>query len=118
MPDTDPNHPITVESNPRRVTVTLNGFTIASTHLARTLREASYPPVQYIPRDDVQMNLLERTQHHTHCPYKGDASYYTIVAGDVRAENAVWTYEQPKPAAREVGSYLAFYPNKVTITEA
>ncbi|MCD9448393.1 DUF427 domain-containing protein, partial [Klebsiella pneumoniae] len=78
MPEIDPNHPITVESNPRRVTVTLNGFTIASTHLARTLREASYPPVQYIPRDDVQMNLLERTQHHTHCPYKGDASYYTI----------------------------------------
>jgi len=71
MPDIDPNHPITVESNPRRVTVSLNGFTIASTHLARTLREASYPPVQYIPRDDVQMNLLERTQHHTHCPYKG-----------------------------------------------
>lgn len=117
MPDTDPNHPITVESNPRRVTVTLNGFTIASTHLARTLREASYPPVQYIPRDDVQMNLLERTQHHTHCPYKGDASYYTIVAGDVRADNAVWTYEQPKPAAREVAGYLAFYPNKVTIQE-
>jgi len=58
MPEIDPNHPITVESNPRRVTVTLNGFTIASTHLARTLREASYPPVQYIPRDDVQMNLL------------------------------------------------------------
>ncbi|MEE2979298.1 MAG: DUF427 domain-containing protein [Pseudomonadota bacterium] len=117
MPDIDPNHPITVESNPRRVTVTLNGFTIASTHLARTLREASYPPVQYIPRDDVQMNLLERTQHHTHCPYKGDASYYTIVAGDVRADNAVWTYEQPKPAAREVAGYLAFYPNKVTIQE-
>ena len=117
MPEIDPNHPITVESNPRRVTVTLNGFTIASTHLARTLREASYPPVQYIPRDDVQMNLLERTQHHTHCPYKGDASYYTIVAGDVRAENAVWTYEQPKPVAREVASYLAFYPNKVTIQE-
>ncbi|MDY7508232.1 DUF427 domain-containing protein [Ralstonia wenshanensis] len=117
MPEIDPNHPITVESNPRRVTVTLNGFTIASTHLARTLREASYPPVQYIPRDDVQMNLLERTQHHTHCPYKGDASYYTIVAGDVRAENAVWTYEQPKPVAREVTGYLAFYPNKVTIQE-
>ncbi|CAJ0785242.1 DUF427 domain-containing protein [Ralstonia chuxiongensis] len=117
MPDIDPNHPITVESNPRRVTVTLNGFTIASTHLARTLREASYPPVQYIPRDDVQMNLLERTQHHTHCPYKGDASYYTIVAGDVRVDNAVWTYEQPKPVAREVTGYLAFYPDKVTIQE-
>jgi uncharacterized protein (DUF427 family) len=117
MPDTDPNHPITVESNPRRVTVTFNGVTIADTRMARTLREASYPPVQYIPRDDVQMTHLERTQHHTHCPYKGEASYYTIVAGDMRADNAVWTYEQPKPAAREVGGYVAFYPNKVTITE-
>ncbi|CAJ0779787.1 hypothetical protein LMG19083_00581 [Ralstonia psammae] len=118
MPDIDPNHPITVESNPRRVTVSLNGFTIADTRLARTLREASYPPVQYIPRDDVRMNNLERTQHHTHCPYKGEASYYTIVAADVRAENAVWTYEQPKPVAREVAGYLAFYPDKVTIQEA
>ena len=103
MPEIDPNHPITVESNPRRVTVTLNGFTIASTHLARTLREASYPPVQYIPRDDVQMNLLERTQHHTHCPYKGDASYYTIVAGDVRADNAVaHLYDPLHPAVLQL----------------
>ncbi len=116
--DVDPNHPITVEANPRRVTVTFNGYTIADTRMARTLREASLPPVQYIPRDDVQMNHLERTQHHTHCPYKGDASYYTIVADGERAENAVWTYESPKPVAREVGSYLAFYPNKVTIQEA
>lgn len=118
MPDTDPNHPITVEANPHRVTVSFNGYTIADTRMARTLREASLPPVQYIPRDDVQMNHLERTQHHTHCPYKGDASYYTVVADDARAENAVWTYEQPKPAAQEVGSYLAFYPDKVTIEES
>lgn len=118
MPDIDPHHPITVEPNPHRVTVVFNGYTIADTRQARTLREASLAPVQYIPRDDVQMNRLERTHHHTHCPYKGDASYYTIVADDQRAENAVWTYEHALPVAREVEGFLAFYPHKVTITEA
>jgi uncharacterized protein (DUF427 family) len=73
--------------------------------------------VVYFPRDDVSMEFLSRTDRSTHCPYKGDASYYTIVAGDMRADNAVWTYEQPKPVAREVAGYLAFYPNKVTIQE-
>ncbi len=118
MPDIDPHHPLTVEPNPRRVTVVFNGYTIADTRQARTLREASLAPVQYVPRDDVQMNILERTHHHTHCPYKGDASYYTIVADDQRAENAVWTYEHALPVAQEVEGFLAFYPHKVTITEA
>jgi len=117
MPDTELASPIVVEINPRRVTVTFNGHTIADTRAARTLRERSLPPVLYIPRDDVRMNLLERTQHHTHCPYKGQASYYTIVAGDERATNAVWTYEHPIPAAEQVAGMLAFYPNIVTITE-
>ncbi|WP_459203756.1 DUF427 domain-containing protein [Ralstonia pseudosolanacearum] len=117
MSDIAPNHPITVAPNPRRVTVVFNGYTIADTRQARTLREASLAPVQYIPRDDVQMNHLERTHHHTHCPYKGDAAYYTIVTGDTRAENAVWTYEHTLPVAHEVERFLAFYPNQVTITE-
>ncbi|KHK48996.1 hypothetical protein PI87_27265 [Ralstonia sp. A12] len=117
MPDTELASPIAVEINPRRVTVTFNGHTIADTRAARTLRERSLPPVLYIPRDDVRMNLLERTQHHTRCPYKGQASYYTIVAGDERATNAVWTYEHPIPAAEQVAGMLAFYPNIVTIAE-
>ena len=117
MPDTELASPIAVEANPRRVTVTFNGHTISDTRAARILRERSLPPVLYIPRDDVRMNLLERTQHHTQCPYKGQASYYTIVADDERATNAVWTYEHPIPAAEQVAGMLAFYPNIVTITE-
>lgn len=117
MPDPALASPIVVQTHPRRVTVTFNGHTIADTRAARTLHERSLPPVLYIPRDDVRMNLLERTQHHTHCPYKGQASYYTIVAGDERATNAVWTYEHPIPMAEEVAGMLAFYPNIVTITE-
>ncbi|MBW8791852.1 MAG: DUF427 domain-containing protein, partial [Rhizobium leguminosarum] len=88
-----PDHPITVEHNPSRVVVTLGGKTIADTRNALTLREASYPPVQYIPRRDVDMSLLQRTDHSSHCPYKGDASYYSIIPGGERSKNAIWTYE-------------------------
>ena len=74
------------------------GRVVADTTRALSLAEASYPPVQYIPRADVDMNLLARTAHATHCPYKGDAAYYSIAADGRTAENAVWTYEQPYPA--------------------
>ena len=84
-----PDHPITVERNPRRVVVRLDGRIVADTRDALTLREASYPPVQYIPRSDVDMSLLARTDHGTYCPYKGDASYYSIAAGGERSKNAV-----------------------------
>jgi uncharacterized protein (DUF427 family) len=73
--------------------------------------------VQYVPRADADMSLLTRTAHHTHCPYKGDASYYSINADGRSAENAVWTYEQPFPGVAEIAGYLAFYPNKVEISE-
>lgn len=92
-----PDHPITVEHNPSHIVVKLGGRVIADTHDALTLREASYPPVQYIPRKDVDMSLLERTDHESHCPYKGDASYYSIPDGGERSKNAIWTYETPIP---------------------
>jgi uncharacterized protein (DUF427 family) len=76
-----PDHPIAIERNPSRVVVTLAGKVIADTVDALALREASYPPVQYIPRKDVDMSALERTLHSTYCPYKGDASFYSIPAG-------------------------------------
>ncbi|PDT13850.1 hypothetical protein CO670_26285 [Rhizobium sp. J15] len=108
-----PDHPITVEHNPCRVVVTAGGKTIADTHSALTLREASYPPVQYIPRRDVDMSLLERSAHSSRCPYKGDASYYSIVSGGERAKNAVWTYEAPNAAVSSIKDHLAFYPDRV-----
>jgi uncharacterized protein (DUF427 family) len=112
-----PDHPITVEHNPSHIVVKLGGRVIADTHDALTLREASYPPVQYIPRKDVDMSLLERTDHESHCPYKGDASYYSIPAGGERSKNAIWTYETPNPAVANIKNYMAFYPDRVDSIE-
>ena len=106
-------HPITIEANPERVVVTVGGRVVADTRAALTLREASYPPVQYIPRRDIAMALLERTEHATYCPYKGDCAYYSIPVGGERSVNAVWTYENPYPAVAEIKDYVAFYPNRV-----
>ena len=108
-----PDHPITIESNSSRVVVKLGGHTIADSRNALTLREASYPAVQYIPRKDVDMTLLERTDHSTHCPYKGDASYYSIMPGGERSKNAIWTYETPHNAVSEIKDHVAFYPDRV-----
>jgi uncharacterized protein (DUF427 family) len=109
----DPDHPITIAPNPQRVLVTVAGRVIADTRAAVTLSEASYPPVQYIPRQDVDMSQLERTDHATYCPYKGDAAYYSIPAGGARSTNAVWTYESPYPDVIQIKDHLAFYPNRV-----
>jgi len=87
-----PDHPITISRNSNRVRVIFAGQVIADTAHALTLKEASYPPVQYIPRADARMTLLARTSHHTHCPYKGDASYFAIEAEGRKVENAVWSY--------------------------
>lgn len=107
------DHPITVERNPARIVVSLAGRKIADTRDALTLREASYPPVQYIPRKDVDMTLLERTEHNTYCPYKGDCAYYSIPLGGARSVNAVWTYEAPYAAVAAIKDHLAFYPDRV-----
>src|SRR5580704_7077639 len=93
LPSAD--HPITIEPNPARVVVSVAGHIIADTREALTLREASYPAVQYVPRKDVDMTLLKRTEHATYCPYKGDCAYYSIPIGGELASNAVWTYEAP-----------------------
>lgn len=108
-----PDHPISVTRNSRRVVVTLGGKVVADTCNALTLREASYPPVQYIPRQDVDMALLARTDHATYCPYKGEASYYSLPLGGERSVNAVWTYESAYPAVAAIQDHLAFYPDRV-----
>jgi len=108
-----PDHPISIEANPSRVVVTVGGKVIADTRDALTLAEASYPAVQYIPRRDVDMAALTRSDHTTYCPYKGDASYYSIPAGEDRSHNAVWTYEMPFEAMAQIKDYVAFYPDRV-----
>jgi uncharacterized protein (DUF427 family) len=108
-----PDHPITIARNPNRVSVSYRGRTVADTTNALTLKEASYRPVHYIPRADADMSLLKPTAHASHCPYKGDASYFSIVVDGVTAENAVWSYQQPFPAMAEIAGYLAFYPDRV-----
>src|SRR3977135_2306833 len=108
-----PDHPITITPNAKRVRVSFGGQTIADTTKALTLQEASFPAVLYIPRADAKMDLLKKTDNATHCPYKGDASYFSIQADGKTAENAVWSYEQPFPAMAEIKDHLAFYPNRV-----
>ncbi len=117
MKEPGPDHPITITDNPHRIRVVLGGFIVAETTRALTLQEASYPPVQYIPREDVNMDLLDPTDHRTTCPYKGEASYFTVTAGGLERENAVWSYETPHPAVSRIAGHVAFYPNKVDAIE-
>jgi uncharacterized protein (DUF427 family) len=108
-----PHHPIAILAAGDRVRVTFAGRVIADTTRALELRESSYAPVAYLPREDVDMTLLTRTEHHTRCPYKGEASYYSIVANGRIAENAAWTYERPLADVGEIAFYVAFYPSRV-----
>lgn len=112
-----PDHPITITQTRGLVTVTVNGRCVASTRGALTLKEATYPPVLYIPRQDVDMTLLQRTSHQTYCPYKGECAYYSIPAGGERSVNAAWTYEAPHAATAQIREYLAFYPDRVDAIE-
>jgi uncharacterized protein (DUF427 family) len=112
-----PDHPISIAPNAKRVRVTFNGQVIADSAHALALQEASYPAVLYIPRADVDMTLLARTSTSTHCPYKGDASYFSVKAGDKMAENAIWSYEQPFPAVASIKDHVAFYPDRVDAIE-
>src|SRR5258708_39893862 len=111
------DHPLRIVPNPNRVRVRLGDKVVADTRRALTLFEASYPGVHYVPRQDADMALMRRTAHTTHCPYKGDAAYYTVETDGRVAENAVWTYEQPLAGVAESAGYLAFYPNRTETTE-
>ena len=112
-----PDHPISIGHNPNRVLISVAGRVIVDTREALTLREASYPAVQYIPRKDVDMTLLKRTNHATYCPYKGDCAYFSIPSGGERSTNAVWTYEEPYAAVARIKDHLAFYPDRVDAIE-
>ena len=112
-----PDHPIAIAPTKGRVTVLVNGKRIADTREALTLKEASYPAVQYIPRKDIDQTQLQRTSHQTYCPYKGDCAYYSIPSGGERSVNAVWTYEAPYASVSSIREYLAFYPDRVDAIE-
>jgi len=112
-----PDHPISVERNSGRVVVSVAGRIIADTRAALTLYEAHYPAAQYIPRKDVDMTLLARTDRTTYCAYKGDASYFSVPVGGERSIDAVWTYETPYAAVAGIKDHLAFYPDRVDAIE-
>jgi uncharacterized protein (DUF427 family) len=108
-----PDHPISIQRNPAHVVVSAAGRVIADTGNALTLREADYPPVQYIPREDVDFSELKRTDHATYCPSTGEGSYYSVPAGGEKSDTAVWTYEDPYPAVAQIKGHVAFYPDRV-----
>jgi uncharacterized protein (DUF427 family) len=108
-----PDHRIETKPAKKRVRVIFNGEVIADTRDAIRLEESGYPAVYYLPRKDVKMERLARTAHRTHCPFKGEASYYTLSAGGRTAENAVWSYEQPYDEMAAIKERLAFYPDMV-----
>jgi uncharacterized protein (DUF427 family) len=113
MKEPGADHPIAIAPAPKRVRVHFAGKTIADSTRVLVLREAGYQPVNYIPRADVNMTALSRSSHASHCPYKGDASYFTIAVEGRRSENAAWSYEQPFPAMAAIKEYVAFYPSRV-----
>ena len=107
-----PEHRIITSPANARVQVVVGGEVIADTSDAIALHEATYPVVYYVPRKDVKMERLIRTSHTTHCPHKGDATYYSLANGRT-ARNAVWSYEQPLVQVQAIKDHLAFYPDKV-----
>ena len=112
-----PDHPITISPAESKIRVTVAGKIVAELTRALRLDEKGYPPVYYLPRSDAVMSLLVRTTHYTYCPYKGDATYYSIPSGGTKSDNAVWTYEEPYEAVASIREYLAFYPSRVDAIE-
>jgi uncharacterized protein (DUF427 family) len=110
-------HPITITPSNTHVVVKVAGRIIADTRAAMKLQEANYPAVLYIPRADADMTLLERSSTSSHCPYKGDASYYSIPVGGARSKDAIWSYEAPHEAVAQIEGHLAFYPDRVDSIE-
>lgn len=115
-----PDHPITVEKTGSRVMARVGGRVVADTTRALTLQESTYPAVQYIPLEDVDQALLAPSDTLTYCPYKGDASYYSIVLPEtdgsaVDLTDAVWTYREPYDAVSPIANHVAFYPDRVEV---
>ncbi|MCL2584240.1 MAG: DUF427 domain-containing protein [Streptosporangiales bacterium] len=113
----DETHPITVRPAGGHVTVRVGGTVVAETDRALSLSEASYPVIQYIPLADLDPALLTPTRTHTYCPFKGEASYYTVTTPDGRAEtDLAWYYTEPYDAVAEIAGHAAFYPGRAEVT--
>jgi len=106
---------IRIEPEPRNVNVLFHDTVIASTTRAVQLHENGRDPVVYVPREDAEMAFLQDSDHHTTCPHKGEARYWSVSAQGYGEENAVWSYENPKPGSEGIAGYLAFYPDKFSI---
>jgi uncharacterized protein (DUF427 family) len=110
-------HPITIRPTGSRVTVRVGGVTVAESDNALSLAEGSYPVVQYIPIDDVNRDRMRSTESLTYCPYKGDASYYSVQTPDGRTEtDLIWEYQRPYEAVAEIAGHVAFYANRAEVT--
>jgi uncharacterized protein (DUF427 family) len=109
----EPTHPIAIEPAEGPVRVHFAGRIVAESERALVLREADYPPVYYVPRADADMTLFARSEHETRCPYKGEASYFSLYAGGRASVNAAWSYEKPLEGVASIAGYLAFYPERV-----
>jgi uncharacterized protein (DUF427 family) len=112
-----PEHPITLDRSSSHVVVSSGSAVIAESDRALEMHEAAYPPVYYVPLDDVHQHLLQQSDHHTYCPYKGEASYYDVIDGDgTDLTAAVWYYGDPYPAVAEIKGHVAFYADRVSVT--
>ncbi len=112
----DPRHRVDVLESSRHVQVAINGQVVADTRRPRLLFETGHPTRYYIPSEDVRMELLTRTDLHSRCPYKGEASYWTARVGDVELPNVVWSYQDPIAECPRIKGYLAFFNERVDIT--
>jgi uncharacterized protein (DUF427 family) len=111
-----PDHPITITPSNQHFVVKVDGAVVADSTATLTLQESTYPPAQYFPRADLDQTLLRPSSTTTFCPYKGDASYFSVAVGDRQVDDAIWSYADPYPEVKEIAGYVAFYPDRVEIT--
>ena len=114
MKSTDLNPVIKLQELSGCLLVKFHGIQVAASSHVLVLHEANYPPVYYVPREDIDEKYFARTDHTSYCPYKGDASYFNLKVEGHEAANAVWSYEEPKVSVAQIKNYVAFYPDKVT----
>ena len=114
--DRHPEHTLRFEERPASIRVCVGDRVIAETRRGLQLREGRYPAVVYLPRDDIQMTALERSEHTTHCPFKGDATYFDFRDGNQEIAEIAWSYEDPFDQMHAIREHLAFYPDRVTLT--